>query len=253
MIFAAGLGTRLRPLTNNKPKALVEVSDKPILEHVIKRLTRFGFDDIVINIHHFGEQIIDFIKQNNNFDTNIHFSDERDELLDTGGGIKRAECLLRNGERNNNFNFLVHNVDIISNCSFERLLKKHSKNEDSLATMLVSSRETSRYLLFDKNDRLCGWINKKTQEVKPKGFAYKQGQYKEYAFSGIEVINSSIFEVMNKEKWNGKFSIIDFYLAICNKYKINCYMDENLKILDIGKPDALIKAKKFLNEIDADN
>ena len=154
MIFAAGLGTRLKPLTDHMPKALVPVAGKPMLEHVILKLIASGFDEIVINVHHFAEQIIDFLKEKNNFGIKIWISDETEELLDTGGGIKKASSLL-------NEPFLVHNADILSNVDLKTLYDFHIASEND-ATLLVSPRKTVRYLLFNQTNRLCGWINKDT-------------------------------------------------------------------------------------------
>ena len=156
MIFAAGLGSRLKPLTDNMPKALVPVAGKPMLEHVILKLKEAGFDQIVINIHHLGQQIIDFLQANNNFGVKIYISDERDYLLDTGGGIKKAALFLQGDEP-----FLVHNVDILSNVDLKQLYQQHVNN-NALATLLVSQRQTSRYLLFNQENKLCGWRNHAT-------------------------------------------------------------------------------------------
>jgi len=168
MIFAAGLGSRLKPLTDTMPKALVPVAGRPMLEHVILKLKAFGFTEIVINIHHFGEQILEFLKVNDNFGLTIHISDERDVLLDTGGGIRKASSFFENSDEP----FLVHNVDILSNVDLKELYDYHLQT-DGLATLLVSQRKTSRYLLLDAEKRLCGWINKDTGQVKPEGFQYE--------------------------------------------------------------------------------
>ena len=159
LIFAAGLGNRLKPLTDTTPKALLPVDGKPMLEHVILKLKDAGFDQITVNIHHFGQQIIDFLKEKNNFGIDIHISDEREYLLDTGGGIKHAAEFLDGDEP-----FMVHNVDIFSNVDFRELYKKHLES-NALATLLVSKRKTSRYLLFNQEDKLCGWRNRETGEV----------------------------------------------------------------------------------------
>lgn len=155
MIFAAGLGTRLRPLTNDRPKALVEVGGKPMLEHVITRMIDAGFEDITVNIHHFGQKIIDFLDAKNNFGINIHISDERDLLLDTGGGILKAKKFLDGNEP-----FLVHNADILTSLDLKAFYDWHCKDTDTVASLLVKHRDTARYLLFDHNDKLKGWINK---------------------------------------------------------------------------------------------
>lgn len=202
MIFAAGLGTRLRPLTDHTPKALVSVAGKPMLERVILRLKEAGFNDITVNIHHFGEQIIGFLRANNNFGVTIHISDEREMLLDTGGGIKKARPFLDGDEP-----FLVHNADILSDINLAEFYRHH-RESDAEATLLVSRRQTSRYLLLDDANRLHGWINKSTGETKPEGFSFREGRYKEMAFGGIHVISPSLFRYMERGQWKEKFSII---------------------------------------------
>ncbi len=239
MIFAAGLGTRLRPLTDNTPKALICVAGRPMLEHIIMKLKMSGFTEIVVNIHYLGQQIIDFLNANDKFGLTIHISDERDRLLDTGGGIKKAAAFFRGEEP-----FLVHNVDILSNTDLRKLYLHHSEEKND-ATLLVSERETSRYLLFE-NDRLQGWINRKTGETKPKGFSYIEGKYREYAFSGIHVLSPSIFHYMESMQTD-KFSIIDFYLKNCREATLKGYTDNNLRLIDIGKPETLAQAEKFVN------
>ena len=154
LIFAAGLGTRLKPLTDTMPKALVKVGGKPMLEHVILHLKEQGFCDIIINIHYLGEQIIDFLKANHNFGINICISDERSEVLETGGGILKAADFLEDDEP-----FLVHNSDILTNIDLRGLYQQHIENKAD-ATLLVGQRDTSRYLIFNHEDTLCGWINK---------------------------------------------------------------------------------------------
>lgn len=238
MIFAAGLGSRLKPLTDNTPKALVPVGGKPMLEHVIGKLKAAGFDQIVINIHHLGDQILDFLAANNNFGVDIHISDERDYLLDTGGGIKKAAEFFTGTEP-----FLVHNVDIMSNVDLARIYNSHLET-NPLATLLVSKRNTSRYLLFNKENGLCGWRNHETGEVKSYYPDFDPQQYNEYAFGGIHVLSPEIFEWM--DEWTGKFSIINFYLAICAKANIQAYPAQDLRLIDIGKPENIEKAEEFL-------
>ncbi|MGB1243748.1 MAG: sugar phosphate nucleotidyltransferase, partial [Chitinophagales bacterium] len=161
MIFAAGLGTRLRPLTNDKPKALVEVNGKPLLEIVILQLKRYGFRDIVVNVHYFAKQIIRFLEAKNNFGIHIQISDESDLLLETGGGLQKAKHFLCSDDEP----FLVHNVDILSDINLKALYQSHLEGSP-LATLVVRNRKTSRYLLFDETNRLCGWKNVKTGEVR---------------------------------------------------------------------------------------
>ena len=239
MIFAAGLGTRLRPLTDNTPKALVPVAGKPMLERVILRLKDAGFNDITVNIHHFGEQIIEFLRANNNFGVTIHISDERDMLLDTGGGIKKARPFLDGDEP-----FLVHNADILSEINLTDIYKRHLES-GAEATLLVSERQTSRYLLLDDANCLHGWINKSTGEARPEGFTYHEGEYKEMAFGGIHVISPSLFRYMENEQWNGKFSIIPFYLSVCGTARIQGYPLQDYHWFDIGKPETLAKAEAY--------
>lgn len=241
MIFAAGLGSRLKPLTDTMPKALVPIAGRPMLEHVILKLKASGFTEIVINIHHFGEQILDFLKANDNFGLLIHISDERNLLLDTGGGIKKARPFFENSDEP----FLIHNVDILSDVNLKELYDYHLQS-GGVATLLASPRETSRYLLFDVNKRLCGWINKDTEQVKPEGFHYDQSLYQEYAFSGIHVLSPAIFQLMDALRWEGKFSIMDFYLATCQQINYSGYLTEKLQLIDIGKPEMLAKAEGFL-------
>ena len=242
MIFAAGLGTRLKPLTDHMPKALVPVAGKPMLEHVICKLKDYGFTEIVVNIHHFGQQIIDFLNANQNFGLTIHISDERDQLLDTGGGIKKASTFFQGDEP-----FLIHNVDILSDTNLKELYEYHLQSGND-ATLLASKRKTVRYLLFDQNQRLSGWINKDTLQTKPEGFVYDPLLYQEYAFSGIHVASPSLFHYMG-EDWKGKFPIMDFYLKTCQQAKLGGFLKEELKLIDIGKPETLEKAKEFLETI----
>ena len=244
MIFAAGLGSRLKPLTDTMPKALVPVAGCPMLEHVILKLKASGFTEIVINIHHFGEQIIDFLKTNNDFGLTIHISDERDRLLDTGGGIRKARLFFENsGEP-----FLVHNVDILSDMNLKELYDFRMQS-GSVATLLASRRTTSRYLLFNTERKLRGWINKDTGQVKPEGFHYDESLYREYAFSGIHVFSPAVFRLMEAPRWEGKFSIMDFYLATCGQTDYSGYLAEKLELIDIGKPETLARAEEFVKKL----
>lgn len=244
MIFAAGLGSRLKPLTDTMPKALVPVAGCPMLEHVILKLKASGFTEIVINIHHFGEQIIDFLKTNNDFGLTIHISDERDRLLDTGGGSQKSPSFFENsGEP-----FLVHNVDILSDMNLKELYDFHMQS-GSVATLLASRRTTSRYLLFNTERKLRGWINKDTGQVKPEGFHYDESLYREYAFSGIHVFSPAVFRLMEAPRWEGKFSIMDFYLATCGQTDYSGYLAEKLELIDIGKPETLARAEEFVKKL----
>mgnify|MGYP003307438298 CR=1 FL=1 len=226
MIFAAGLGTRLKPLTDTMPKALVPVNGEPMLKMVIDKLIAAGYDDIVINIHHFASQIRDYVAANGNFGVRISFSDESDLLRDTGGGIKFAEPLLGKEE-----SFLVHNVDIDSNLDFGWFRKQH--RDDAAATLLVSSRETSRYLLFDDGMRLVGWQNIKTGEIRSPYGNIDPDQCTPLAFSGIHYASPSIFPLM--QDFPDVFGIIDFYLSICRTHVVRGAVPAGFKVRDLGK------------------
>ena len=244
MIFAAGMGTRLKPMTDNTPKALIPINGRPMLEHVILKLKDAGFHQIVINVHHLGDQIIDFLATNNNFGVQIHISDERDRLLDTGGGIRKARRFFENSDEP----FLVHNVDILSDMNLKELYDFHLRN-GSVATLLASRRKTSRYLLFNTERKLRGWINKDTGQVKPEGFHYDESLYREYAFSGIHVFSPAVFRLMEAPRWEGKFSIMDFYLATCGQTDYSGYLAEKLELIDIGKPETLARAEEFVKKL----
>lgn len=239
MIFAAGLGTRLKPLTDNLPKALVPIADKPLLEHVIMKLKAAGFDEIIVNVHHFPELIIDFLKQNENFGIRIEVSNEREELLDTGGGIRKAAWFFDDGKP-----FLVHNVDILSNVDLKELYNQHL-TKDALATLVVSKRDTFRYLLFNDNKRLCGWINEKTGETKPKRISDISG-FNKLAFAGIQMLSPKVFDIMNK--LGAKFPIMDFYLSNAEKEIICGFVPTDFKMMDVGKLDVLDEAERFVGE-----
>ena len=257
MIFAAGLGTRLKPITDTLPKALVPVCSKPLLEHLIEKLKGAGYNSVVINVHHFAEKIREHVAQNNNFGMEVLFSDETDLLRETGGGIRHASKLLDDGEP-----FLVHNVDILSNLNLEDFYEYHMSESISvdtpLATLLVSERETARYFLFDSGNNLVGWMNKLSGEVKSpyaelrressQGFDWekflKENSLKKYAFAGTHIISPHVFGLM--KKWPEKFSIIDFYLQMADKYIIKGYVMDNLKMVDVGKLDSLKEAEEFL-------
>jgi len=237
MIFAAGLGTRLKPLTDTLPKALVPIAGKPLLEHIILKLKDAGFTEIIVNVHHFPDQIIDFLKANDNFGIRIEVSDERDYLLDTGGGIRKTTWFFDDGKP-----FLVHNVDILSNVDLTALYNQHLRT-NSLATLVVSKRDTFRYLLFNDDLRLNGWINEKTGETKPLGVS-KPEMYTKLAFSGIQVLSPQIFDLM--KGLESKFPIMDFYLNNAANQVINGFVPINYKMLDVGKLNVLDEAEKFI-------
>ncbi|MDR2119617.1 MAG: nucleotidyltransferase family protein [Tannerella sp.] len=240
MILAAGLGSRLMPLTGNMPKALVPVGGRPMLAHAVLRLKASGFSHIVINIHHLGQQIRDFLAANNDFGLRIDVSDESDYLLDTGGGIKRAASFLHDREP-----FLVYNVDIFSDINLKAFYCAHNAS-DTLATLLVSRRPSSRRLLFDAAGRLCGWRNRDTGAVKSFYPEFDPSEYTEYAFGGIHVVSPSVFGLM--EEWTGKFSIIDFYLSAALGTAIRAFPADGIEIIDAGSHDTLRDAEKWLEK-----
>ena len=232
MIFAAGKGTRLQPLTNIIPKALVKVNGTPMLEILIRKLIKNGFDEIIINLHHFPEQIIDFLEKKNNFGIRIEFSIEKEKLLNTGGGLKNVKDFFNDGK-----DFLLHNVDIISDINLKDSYDQHLRN-NVLATLAVKKRKTSRYLLFDEANLLAGWENIKTGEKIISRVVNKK--LIPLAFSGIHIINPRIFDMINEE---GAFSIIDLYLRLAKDQKIMAFDIGKTFWMDIGKREELNLAK----------
>ena len=232
LIFAAGKGTRLKPFTDSHPKALALVNDVPLLERNIKYLQSFGVTEFVINVHHFGEQIVEFLEKNNHFGAKIDISDEKDELLETGGGLLFAQKYLENEE-----NFLIMNADILTDLNIHELVKFHEKLLP-LATLAVSDRNSSRKLFFNSEMVLKGWMNKNSGETKMAEF---NSDFKELAFSGIHCINSSIFD---KIKRRGKFSIMEEYLDLMFENNILGFQHE-ARLIDVGRPESVIEAEKY--------
>jgi NDP-sugar pyrophosphorylase family protein len=243
MIFAAGLGTRLKPLTDTLPKALVPLAGKTLLQWQIEKLKSAGITDIVINVHHFPDQIIDYLKDNNNFGCNIQISDEREMLLETGGGLRKAQQAIIGSEvkisRDSSEGILICNVDILSNIDLTALLQAYNPNE--MGVVVVSKRDTQRYLLFNEENRLCGWTNISTGEVKG------EEATKQLAFSGMQVLNPRIFDCMDEvvEQKGNKFSLIDLYLSIAQKEILRAYIPENYHMMDVGKINQLSDAEAF--------
>jgi NDP-sugar pyrophosphorylase family protein len=235
MIFAAGLGTRLYPYTADRPKALVEVAGKTLLERAIEKVSKSGYEEIVINIHHFGQQIIDFLQSKNNFGLSIRISDEREELLDTGGGIKKAAEFLTS-EKNP---FLVYNVDVLTSLDLSDFLDYHIK-KGGLATLSVRKRETSRYFLFDANMLLSGWRNVSSGDEK---IVHQLAGLENFAFSGIHIIQPEIFDLISE---TGKFSMVDLYLRLAQEHNIFGFHDTSDIWMDLGKPEQLKEAEKLL-------
>lgn len=236
MILAAGLGTRLKPWTLEHPKALVPVAGVPMLERVIGRLRSEGFDRIVINIHHFGEQIIDFINAGHFGDLSINISDERGKLLDTGGGLLHAADLLSSDTAP----FLVHNADILSDAPLAELYERQM-HSDALATLLVSQRDSSRRLAFDRDRKLCGWHDLKSGALRPANYSPSE-DITELAFSGIYSMSPDAFNMMRVKADSDRFPVMDFFLDMAPKGSILGFEVDNLNLIDIGKPETLARA-----------
>lgn len=228
MILAAGLGSRLRPLTDNIPKALVKIGNTPLLEFVIKKLLRHGFNDIIINIHHYPDMIVNFLERNKNFGANISISDERNMLLDTGGGLKKAASFFKGDEA-----FLVFNCDIITDLNLLTLYNYHLEH-GALCTLAVRDRETSRYFIFDEYNTLCGWWNKVTGEKK--SVKWSDSNFRAMAFSGIQIINPCALELFPDKM---VFSLVEFYLLLARDHKIAGYNHTETRWADIGRLDIL--------------
>lgn len=236
MIFAAGLGTRLRPLTDHMPKALVPVGGVPLLHRLLTKLHAAGYTHVVINVHHHASQIIDFLAAHD-YGMHIDISDESDMLLDTGGGLRHAAQFFTGDEP-----ILLHNVDILSNLSLDHFTA--SFRPDCLAQVVVSERPTSRYLLFDNNNRLAGWHNISTGATRPPGI--DTTALRPYAFAGIHLVSPRIFTLM--AHYPDKFSIIDFYLEAMHNETIAAYLPDNFAMLDVGKVDTLAAANDFVTQ-----
>lgn len=243
MVLAAGLGTRLRPLTNDRPKALVEVCGRTLLEITLTRLQRdFGIRDVIINVHHYADMVIDRVKAAGNFGMNIEFSRE-DVLLDTGGGLKKAAWFLGgDSDGKNEDPFILHNVDVISTIDLQRMVEAHNKNK-ALATLAVQQRKTSRYLLFDDQLQLCGrrFVKEEKTEI-----ARPAEQMTELAFAGIHVISPRIFPLLTEE---GIFSIIPAYLRLAAQgEKIHAFRADEYYWRDLGKPENIRQAEQDMKE-----
>lgn len=241
MIFAAGLGTRLKPITDTLPKALVPVGGSPLIEHVARKLKASGVEEAVVNVHHFADKIEEWVARQDIM--SIKVSDERKELLETGGGILHARQYLDGCGR-----FLIHNVDILSDVDIEWF--ERSFPEDAMAALLVSERETSRYLLFDPHSmRLVGWTNVKTGEVRSPYADLNPEQCVRMAFSGIHIMSDKVFDVMEEHSENPRFPIIDFYLSICAEHKIYGVPAKELHMIDVGKLDSLQQAESMAKSL----
>lgn len=240
MIFAAGLGTRLRPLTDSMPKALVPVGGIPMLQRVIVKLKAAGISGFVVNVHHFARQIEDFLTENGDFGVSVEISRELERPLETGGGIRKAEPYLGGGR------FLVHNVDMLSDLDVRGFIA--ADRPSSLATLLVTdSEDADRYLLFDDRMRLAGWTNVRTGEVKSPYPDFDPSRCRRLSFCGIHIVSPDVFPLM--QAWPEKFSIIDFYLSVAASHEIVGVCTPGLKIIDIGSPDKLAEADSLLRNL----
>lgn len=257
MIFAAGLGTRLKPLTDTLPKALVPVCGKPLIELTVRKLQASGVDSAVVNVHHFAEKVQEWLaaqewicEDASEGRFQVQVSDERELLLETGGAVLHARKYLEGCGH-----FIIHNVDILSDCDLQWFMSQ--VRPDALATLLVSRRESSRYLLFDPHTmRLKGWVNEKTEERRPSS-VNPDGLLK-LAFSGIHIMSDKVLQVMEDyavEKGmyvasdTPRFPVMDFYLDMCHLYNIYGVCADNLHLVDVGKLDTLAKAEEFLKTI----
>ena len=239
MIFAAGLGTRLQHYTQNCPKALVSLNGKPLLEHCILKLKDFGVDRIVINVHHFADQIEEFLESKNNFGMDIRISDERILLLDTGGAINHAKSLFIP-----NAPILIYNVDILSSLDLNDLIVSH-KNKQGLATLNLRDKNTNRYLCFNEDGLLCAWKNDATNEEKIVNESHLKSS--SYSFSGIHIIDYKLLDLIEEE---GVFSIIDLYLRLAKNHRIAGHYDSSDLWMDLGKPEELQKAELLIKKMD---
>jgi N-acetyl-alpha-D-muramate 1-phosphate uridylyltransferase len=223
MILAAGLGTRLKPFTNLHPKALYVVGGKTLLEHAVLHLKTAGVDEIIVNVHHFAEQIVDFIHLNQDFGLKMSISDETGELLETGGGLKKASWFFEDCD-----SAIIRNVDILSDLDLGKMSNCH-RDSASLVTLAVRDRPTSRYFLFNDRMELCGWENRGTDEQR---YTRESASFKPFAFSGMQIIDTKIFAMMIEE---GNFSLTDLYLRLARTQKITGYIEDGVVWKDVGR------------------
>jgi NDP-sugar pyrophosphorylase family protein len=231
MIFAAGLGTRLKPFTDNNPKALAEVNDKTLLEHNIRYLQRFGIYEVVINVHHFADKIENVLFEHTHFGSDITISDERGEVLETGGGLKKAASFFE-GERD----FVVMNVDVLTNLDLAKMIAAHQAS-DAIGTLAVMQRDSSRHFLFDEHMHLAGWANNKTGEKK---IARPAEILRPFAFSGIQVLSQ---KALQNIPFEGKFSLVDLYLHLAKTHILQGYDHTGNIFIDVGKPESIEQAE----------
>ena len=236
MIFAAGLGTRLKPLTDTMPKALVPLAGKSLLQWQVEKLRDAGITDIIVNVHHFPDQIIEAVRANEGWGCTVSISDERDLLLDTGGGLKK----IKNEKlRIINEPVLACNVDILSNMDLRALVRAYEKK--GVSQLVVSERKTQRYLCFDEQDTLCGWTNIATGELKG-----KDGRH--LAFSGLQILSPEVLALLQHYP-KEKFSLIEFYLYCMNELRLQAYVPANYRMMDVGKIDQIDQAERFAQSL----
>lgn len=233
MIFAAGLGTRFKPWTDKHPKALALVNGKSLLQRNIEYLQQYNITNVVVNVHHFAEQIIEAIKKNKGWRSNVVISDETNEVLETGGGLLNARKLLEGNEP-----FITLNVDILTDLDLNKLITFH-KQHKPLVSFAVTNRKTSRYFLFDENNRLCGWRNTKTGEER---ISIAKPGLIEKAYSCVVVFEPEVFSFM---RHSGKFSLVETYLDLASSHTILGYDHSNDKLVDVGKPESVAVAEKY--------
>jgi NDP-sugar pyrophosphorylase family protein len=243
MILAAGLGTRLRLLTNDRPKALVEVGGRTLLEITLSRLRHFGVQQVIVNVHHFADMVVDYLKANNGFGMNIEVSRE-EELLDTGGGLKKAAWFFLTDSTERDEPFILHNVDVISTIDLARMMQFHNESE-ALATLAVQDRETSRYLLFDEQRQLCG---RRTGRDQAPELVRPSQQVQAWAFSGIHIISPHLLDMMTEE---GAFSIVTSYLRLAAQgEQILAFRADKYYWRDLGRPENVAQAEQdFKNNV----
>jgi NDP-sugar pyrophosphorylase family protein len=238
MILAAGLGTRLKPWTDHHPKALAVVNGKSLLQRNIEYLQQFGITEVLVNVHHFADQIRDAVQKNNGWGSKITISDETDEVLETGGGLKKAGWYFEGVSP-----FVLMNVDILTSMDMGAMIHAHQYSKP-LATLAISERKTSRYFLFDTTQCLRGWRNVQTGEEKPASISTIIPNLKEMAFSGIHIIDPLLLTLMER---NGKFSMVDVYLDLCKNHTILGYDHTGAVLVDVGKPESIIKAEQIFS------
>ena len=267
MIFSAGLGTRLKPLTDTMPKALVPLAGKPLLQWQVERLRDAGITDIIVNVHHFPDMIIDTIRQNDGWGCHITVSDERDLLLDTGGGLRKAKYeIINHKSQMASDPILACNVDILSNIDLRALIASYTsstsptsdnsshRTHSAHSLLVVSERETQRYLCFDEQNTLCGWTNIATGEVRPISLNHSIiPSLKKLAFSGMQILSPEVLALLPQMPAE-KFSLIDFYMAICEKQiknpkseiiNLKAYIPDAFRMMDVGKIDQIDQAEAF--------